>query len=303
MPSPYLFVSPRIDEAIRSGRAVVALETTLVTHGLPHPIGLDAARGLEAAVRELGAEPATIGVLAGVVHVGLGPAELDRLARAERPRKLNLGNLAAAVGQGVDGSTTVSATCFAAARAGIRVFATGGIGGVHRDVIDSFDISADLGALARFPVAVVCAGVKAILDLPRTVELLESLGVPVYGFGTASLPAFYRRESGLPVDARFDDIASLARAITAHVGMGLPGGVLVGSPIPDGHELAVGEEEDAIARAIEAAAHAKIRGRALTPFLLDRVREATSGRSVAANLALLDHNARVAASLALALRT
>src|SRR5688572_6396598 len=188
-----------VERALREGRPVVALETTLVTHGLPAAEGLAVAHALEDDVRAAGAQPATIGVLDGVLRVGLSRAELERLARAPGVQKVNLGNLAALVQSGDAGSTTVSASLFAAHRAGIGVLATGGIGGVHRDFAERGDVSSDLAALARYPVAVVCAGAKAILDLPRTVEALETLGVPVYGFRTSSFPAFYRRDSGLPV--------------------------------------------------------------------------------------------------------
>src|SRR6266508_3640039 len=209
-------VSPEVTEALRAAAPVVALETTLVTHGLPHPDGLAAAAELEAEVRTAGAVPATIGLLDGQVVVGLTPAEIERLATSPGVAKVNLSNLAACLAGGRPGSTTVAASLFAAHRLGIRVFATGGIGGVHRESAETGDISADLTALARFPVAVVCAGAKAVLDLPRTLEQLETLGVPVFGFETDEFPAFYSRDSGLPVDRRFDDIGQLADAVSAH---------------------------------------------------------------------------------------
>jgi pseudouridine-5'-phosphate glycosidase len=242
--------------------------------------------------------PATIGVLDGRVRVGLSAAELERLAAAPDTAKLNLSNLAAQVAAGRPGSTTVAATLAVAAAVDIRVFATGGIGGVHRGADETGDVSPDLQALGHFEVAVVCAGAKAVLDLPKTVEMLESLGVPVYGFGTDEFPAFYRRASGLPVDQRFDDLAALARAVDTHWSLGLGTGVVVANPIPPGHEMPLDVYEEALAAALAEAAGKKIRGRAVTPFLLERLRALTEGRSVFSNLALLRHNARVAGALA-----
>jgi pseudouridine-5'-phosphate glycosidase len=224
-----LVVAPPVAEALAARRPVVALETTLVTHGFPHPEGLRIAAELEAAVAAEGAHPATIGIVDGRIRVGLGPADLEQLATCGGVAKLNLSNLAAHLGPGARGSTTVAATLLVARRAGIRVFATGGIGGVHRNATETGDISADLTALARFPVAVVCAGAKAVLDLPRTRELLETLGVPVFGFGTDEFPAFYSRESGLPVDRRFDEIGPLAEAVHAHFALNTGTGIVVAS--------------------------------------------------------------------------
>jgi pseudouridine-5'-phosphate glycosidase len=294
-------LSEGIAEALRRHRPVVALETTLVTHGLPHPRGLEAALELEEIVRAHGAVPATIGILGGAVRVGLERAELERLATAKDVAKVNPGNLAAVVASGGPGSTTVAATMFAAAAAGIRVFATGGIGGVHRDAAESGDVSADLTALTRFPVAVVCAGAKAILDLPRTVEMLETLGVPVLGFGTDEFPAFYRRSSGQRVDRRCDSVEDLAAAVATHWALGLGTGVLVANPIPAADELLASVYEPALEGALAEAAKRGIRGRAVTPFLLEQLRERTGGATVTANLALLRHNAAVAAELARAL--
>jgi pseudouridine-5'-phosphate glycosidase len=302
MKEPMFIVAQDVAAAVAAGAPVVALETTLVTHGLPRPHGLRVAEALEAAVREAGATPATIGILAGAVRVGLSPAELASLAAGDAA-KVNPGNLAAVVASGRAGSTTVAATAWAAARAGIRIFATGGIGGVHRDAAESGDVSADLPALARHPVAVVCAGAKAILDLPRTRELLETLGVPVLGLGTDEFPAFYRRSSGLSVDARCDSPAEAAAAIAAHFALGLPGGLVVGNPIPSEHELPADLHDAALATALADAAAAGIRGRAVTPFLLERMRVLTGDASLRANEALLLHNARVAAQIAVALHT
>ncbi len=290
-----------VARALAARRPVVALETTVVTHGLPQPDGVRAALELEAEVVAAGAVPATIGVLGGAVRVGLTRAELEALAAAPDVAKLNLSNFAAVLAAGAPGSTTVAATMLAAHRAGIHVFATGGIGGVHRDASTSGDVSADLTALARIPVAVVCAGAKAILDLPRTVEMLETLGVPVYGFGTGEFPAFYRRSSGLPVDRRFDDVEALAAAVRLHAGLGSGTGVLVANPVPEADEMPREVYERALGEALAAAARENVRGRAVTPFLLDRMRAVTEGESVRVNLALLRHNARVAAKLAAAL--
>jgi pseudouridine-5'-phosphate glycosidase len=291
-----------VARALAARRPVVALETTVVTHGLPHPAGVEAALALEAEVTAAGAVPATIGVSAGAVRVGLTRAELETLAAAPGVSKLNLSNFAAVLAAGASGSTTVAATLFAAHHAGIGVFATGGIGGVHRDAHLSGDVSADLTALSRIPVAVVCAGAKAILDLPRTVEMLETLGVPVYGLGTAEFPAFYRRASGLPVDRRFDTIAELAAAVRTHFALGMGTGVLVANPIPEADEMPLPLYERALGEALAAAAAEGVRGRAVTPFLLARMNAITGGESVRANLALLRNNARVAAALAVALR-
>ena len=299
--SARLAYAEEVARALAARRPVVALETTVVTHGLPHPEGIEVARALEQQVRAHGAVPATIGVLDGAIRVGLSAAELERLATAPGVAKVSLGNLAAVLAAGEPGSTTVAATAFAAHRAGLAVFATGGIGGVHRGAADSGDVSADLTALSRSPVAVVCAGAKAILDLPRTVEMLETLGVPVFGFRTAEFPAFYRRSSGLPVDRRFDDVASLAAAVREHFALGSGTGVVVGNPIPQADELPRETYERALEQALAAAAVAGVRGRAVTPFLLERMRAASGGESVRANRALLLENARVAAELAGAL--
>ena len=297
-------ISDEVATALTERRPIVALETSVVAQGLPPPINLESARRCAKAVRHGGAVPAAIGVLEGRILVGMSDGELQRLADPSRkPAKAGARELAAVCAQKGDAGTTVSATCAVAARAGIRVFATGGIGGVHRDSQQSGDVSADLTALSRIPVAVVCAGAKAILDLPRTVEMLETLGVPVLGFGTSEFPAFYRRESGLPVDRRFDAIASLAAAVRAHFTLGLGSGVLIANPIPEADAMALPLYASALDSALASAAEAGVRGRAVTPFLLERMRSITGGESVRANLALLRNNARVAAALAAALRT
>jgi pseudouridine-5'-phosphate glycosidase len=300
MSSDLFALSTFVRAALAKHRPVVALETTVVTHGLPQPQGVEIASELESEVVAAGATPATIGVLDGRVRIGLTLDELHRLASSSAV-KLNLSNFAAQVASGKPGSTTVAATMLVCARTGIEVFATGGIGGVHRGVSDTGDVSADLTALARFPVAVVCAGAKAVLDLGRTVEALESFGVPVYGYGTGDFPAFYQRESGLSVDHRFDTIEDLAHAVRNHFHLGLGTGVVVANPIPVEHEPPRAEFDAALARAIADADEMKVRGRTLTPFLLERLAELTGGATVTANLALLRHNARVAAELAVEL--
>jgi pseudouridine-5'-phosphate glycosidase len=297
---PYV-CADEVAQALARGGPVVALETTVVTHGLPHPDGLAAALALENEIRQDGAIPATIGILRGAIRVGLTSTDLHELATAPDIAKVNLSNLAATVTAGRPGATTVAATMFAAHAKGIRVFATGGIGGVHRDASITGDVSADLTALSRFPIAVVCAGAKAILDLPRTVEMLETLGVPVLGLRTNEFPAFYRRSSGLPVDGRMDTIEELAAAVRTHFALGLGTGVLIANPIPASDELPAETYERALETALSDAERQEVRGRSVTPFLLERLRAVSEGESVRANLALLRNNARVAAQLAKAL--
>jgi pseudouridine-5'-phosphate glycosidase len=299
--SEWIEVSSFVRDALAARRPVVALETTVVTHGLPHPQGLELAAELEQVVMEAGAVPATVGVLDGKLRIGLDLDELHRLATSADVAKLNLGNLAAQLARSRAGSTTVAATMFAAWQAGILVMATGGIGGVHRGVESSDDVSADLTALARFPVAVVCSGAKAVLDLPRTLERLETLGVPVYGHGSDEFPAFWRRTSGLKVDARFDTAETLAVAVLTHLGLGLGSGVVVANPVPDSDEMPEETYDKALAQALKDAEKKQLAGREVTPFLLERMRELSGGASVAANLALLRANAKLAASLAAAM--
>jgi pseudouridine-5'-phosphate glycosidase len=295
-----IVLAPEVADARAAGRPIVALETTLVTHGLPHPEGLRAAESLAAEIRAAGAVPAVIGVLGGFVRAGMTSSELQELALGSSV-KLNPSNLAAQIASGRPGSTTVAAAVLVSAHVGIEVFATGGIGGVHRGVAETGDISADLCALARHRVAVVCAGAKAVLDLPRTIEALETLGVPVIGYQCEEFPAFYRRRSGLKVDARCDDVSTVARAVRAHFSVGPGSGVLVANPIPREDELAADVYEPALARALGEASKQGLRGRSVTPFLLERLRALTGGASVRANLALLMNNARLAAGLASAL--
>jgi len=294
-------IAAEVRAAFDEGRPVVALESTIIAHGLPFPRNRDAAEALEAAVRAAGAVPATIAVLGGRIHVGLEPAALARLAQeGARFAKLSVRDLGTATARGLDGATTVSATMAIAHEADIAVFATGGIGGVHRGAERSFDVSADLTALARIPVAVVCAGAKAILDLPKTLEMLETLAVPVIGAGTGTFPAFWCRSSGLPLDQRCDTAAEIAAALAAHWRLGGAGAVIA-NPIPEADALPRETIEAAIATALGEAEAQGIGGKAVTPFLLARIEALTAGRSVAANIALARANARLAGEIAAAL--
>ena len=296
-----LTVSPEVATALAHGRAVVALESTLITHGLPHPANVETALAMEAAIRQRGAVPATIAILAGKITVGLTRTEIERLATrpAGSVRKCSRRDFAIAVARGEDAATTVAGTMIVAHAAGISVFATGGIGGVHRGA--SFDVSADLIELGRTPVAVVCAGAKAILDLPLTLEVLETQGVPVVGLGTDTLPAFYSRSSGLPVDVNVSSAKEAAAIIAAAHRLGAKHGVLITVPVPAAEELPAEKVEAAIAQATSEAARQAIHGKRLTPFLLGRVAELTGGASRRANTALLINNAGVAAEIAVAL--
>ena len=294
-------IADEVRDAVAAGAPVVALETTAIAHGFPGPKSLEVASGLDRAVREGGALPAFVGVVSGTVTVGLERAEVERLATGTGVMKVSRRDLAVAAATGRDGATTVAATMIAAARAGIPIFATGGIGGVHRGVEETLDVSADLEELGRTPVAVVCAGAKSILDLPRTLEYLETRGVPVVGYGTDALPAFYVRESGIPVPHRVDDARAAARLIRAQRTLGLTAGIVVANPLPEGEALEPGGIEAAIGDAVIAAREAGIGGKDLTPYLLDRVAEITGGDSLQANAALLINNAGLAAEIAVAL--
>jgi pseudouridylate synthase len=290
-------LSEEVSAALAAKQPVVALESTLVAHGLPWPENFEIGRALEDEVRKHGAVPATVAVVAGKICVGIDAATLERMARGGW-RKLGVGDLGIAIARGLEGATTVSATTFAAARASIRVFATGGIGGVHRG--DTLDVSSDLTTLAKEQVAVVSAGAKAILDLPRTLEALETLGVPVVGVRTDEFPAFYVTSSGLPLEHRVDSAEEAARLLRAHWSLGL-GGVLLAHPIPKAHELDRKAIDKAIAEALADADKHKIRGKALTPHLLAFVSRATAKRSLQANRVLALSNAAFAAEVAAAL--
>jgi pseudouridine-5'-phosphate glycosidase len=288
-------ISKEVVAALDAGKPVVALESTVITHGLPRPENIQLAQAMEQIVREGGATPATIAAVAGRICVGLDAGQLDQLAADSAARKLSSRDLAPAVADGASGGTTVAATLRVAAMAGIRVFATGGIGGVHRN--SAWDISADLPELARQPVLLVCAGAKAILDLPATLEQFETLGVPVVGYGTHDYPAFYSVQSGLRTSARVEDAEQAAHLARAHWELG-GGGILVAAPPPQ--ETAVDRErvEGWIQRALAEAEAQGVRGQAVSPFLLARVSELSGGVSLEANLALLKNNARIAAGIA-----
>jgi pseudouridine-5'-phosphate glycosidase len=288
--------SEEVATAIARGAPVLALESTIVAHGLPWPDNLDIGRELEAAARDAGAVPATIALFDGVVQIGLSHTQLERLAReANSFLKAGAADLPVVISRGGSAATTVSATATLAARAGIRVFATGGIGGVHRG--DALDISSDLTTLARTQIALVSAGAKAILDLPRTLEVLETLGVLVIGYRTDEFPAFYTRHSGLRLEHRCDTVEELARVLEARWALD-QGGVLIANPIPEQAELPAAQIESAIVEALARAANDGISGKALTPFLLSELARTTGGASVRANRALALNNVRVGAALA-----
>ena len=301
-----LAVAPEVADALAAGTPVVALESTLISHGLAYPHNVEVATASEAAIRSGGAVPATVALNEGRLLVGLSPDELESLATAPRGsvRKVSRPNLGAAIASGEWGATTVAATMIAAHAAGIRVFSTGGIGGVHRGALGqpaSFDISADLDELARTPVAVVCAGPKAILDVPLTLEYLETRGVPVVSVGIDEVPGFYSRRSGLPAPVSVPDVEAAAAVIRAHEAMGLESGIVVCNPVPEAEALDERVAREAIDRALREADEAGIAGGAVTPWLLARVAEITSGASVKANVALIVDNARVGGLLARAL--
>ncbi|MGP6088422.1 pseudouridine-5'-phosphate glycosidase [Antarctobacter jejuensis] len=290
--------SAAVAEAQADGRPVVALESTIVTHGMPWPQNLDVARRVEATVRDGGATPATIAVLNGKLHVGLEDAELETLAQARHVAKLSRADMAVCMARGGTGSTTVAATMIAARLAGIECFATGGIGGVHRGAENSFDISADLQELAQTPVTVIAAGAKAILDLPKTLEVLETLGVPVMAYGQDQLPAFWSREAGLRAPLRADTPREIAAAHRMRAQLGLPGGQLVANPIPPEAEIPRETLAPVIAEATRDAERHGIAGKSLTPYLLQRIFELTEGRSLESNIALVLNNARLGAAVA-----
>ncbi|MBC7876867.1 MAG: pseudouridine-5'-phosphate glycosidase [Anaerolineales bacterium] len=291
-----MHLSPEISSALHLGAPIVALESTVITHGLPQPQNLKLARDMEKQVRDFGATPATIALLDGKIRIGLSDLELVRLSESISTLKVSHRDFATAIVKKMDGGTTVAGTMFASQMAGIKVFATGGIGGVHKE--SSFDISTDLRALAEIPMIVVCAGAKAILDLPATLEYLETMGVPVVGYQTDEFPAFYSRESGLNVSVRLDSPKEIADFANAHWKLGMKSAVLVTNPIPEAEAISKREMEPIISKASAEAIDKGIHGQALTPFLLDRISELTNGKSLQTNLALLLNNARLAAEIA-----
>jgi pseudouridine-5'-phosphate glycosidase len=291
-----IVLTAEVDWALKNRAPVVALESALITHGLPYPKNAQVAHDMEVAVRQGEAVPATIAVLDGKIRIGLGDQELSELAQARVKVKVSRRDISTAVVRKACGGTTVAATMFLAARQGIRVFATGGIGGVHRE--SSYDISADLPTLADIPMIVVCAGAKAILDLPATLEYLETAGVPVIGYQVEEFPAFYSRESGLRVSLRLDSPEAIAEYWAAQRALSMPGAILIANPIPEADAIPRSEIEPIIAGASREAAQQGIQGQAVTPFLLARVSELTGRRSMQANEALLLNNARLAARVA-----
>jgi len=297
---PDLDLSPEVAAALEARQPVVALESTIIAHGMPYPENLRVAREIEGIIRGKGAVPATIAVLKGRLRVGLGAAELEHLAHSPGIAKASVRDLPVLLATGADGATTVASTMRVAALAGIRVFATGGIGGVHRGAELSGDVSADLTELAQSPVAVVSAGAKAILDLPRTLEMLETLSVPVIGYGSDEFPAFYSRSSGLKLAAWADTPAMLARILAARWRLAETGGVLIANPIPAADEIPAAAIEGRIRDALSQAAAAGVSGKDVTPFLLARIRDLSGGESQRANVALVLNNARLAAEIATA---
>ena len=300
--NPYLSISPEVQEALKAGKPVVALESTIISHGMPYPQNVETALKVEQTIRENGAVPATIAVIGGQLKAGCTPEEIEYLGKkGQAVIKASRRDLPVLIARKADGATTVTTTMIIAAMAGIRVFATGGIGGVHRGAQQTFDISADLEELAQTPVMVVCAGAKSILDLGLTLEYLETKGVPVIGFGTEELPAFYTRHSGFKVDYRIDTPEELAAAFKAKMDCGLKGGMLVTNPIPEEFSMPKEVIDQAIEQALREMDEAGIHGKQCTPFLLAKVKDLTGGESLASNIQLVLNNARLAAKTAKAL--
>ena len=295
----YLKLSPEVEEALRTGKPVVALESTIISHGMPYPQNVETAYACERVCRENGAVPATCAIIGGKLCAGLTPEEIDYLGReGKKVTKASRRDLPMLIAKGMDGATTVAATMIVAHMAGIKVFATGGIGGVHRNGQDTMDVSADLDELGKTPMCVVCAGAKAILDLPRTMEYLETKGVPVIGFGTDELPAFYTAKSGIPLTWRVDDPKEVADAIHAAEDMGFEGGMLVTVPIPAEWSMDADYINKAIDEALVDADRQGIVGKDTTPFLLKKIKEITGGSSLASNIQLVFNNVKTAARIA-----
>jgi len=294
----YFDFKEEVRKALKDGRPVVALESTLISHGFPYPENLKVAGEMEEIIRGCGVMPATIAIIKGKMKVGLTRSEMEFMATSEDILKASKRDLAVIIAKGLNGATTVAATMIVAERAGIKVFATGGIGGVHRGAEKTFDISADLQELARTPVAVVCSGAKSILDLPLTKEYLETMGVPVIGFGSKELPAFYCRESGMKVDYVVNNEVEAAKIIRAMQDLGLGGGIIIANPIPEEYALSMEYMNEMIEEAIESAEKEGIKGKKLTPYLLNKIKELTGGKSLKANIELVKNNARVAAKIA-----
>jgi pseudouridylate synthase len=291
-------LAAEVEDALRSGRPVVALESTILAHGLPRPRNLEVGASLETLLREEGVAPATIAVLRGRVHIGLDHGQLERIATSKDVAKASVRDLPVVVAAGVDAATTVASTAYLAHRAGIRVFATGGLGGVHRDAMHSFDESADLQTLARTPIVVVSAGVKSILDVPATLERLETLGVTVVGYRTDRFPGFYVTDSGEPVDWRVEGPAEVAAMLAAADELGIDGAIALANPLAEAEQLDPDLHRRALDEALGAAAAAGLRGKEVTPFLLDHIQRATEGQSLDANVRAVTGNVRLAGEVA-----
>lgn len=297
----YLRISPEVADALNASKPIVALESTIITHGMPYPQNLEMAKSVEAVVRANGAVPATIAVMDGYLRAGVDGDDLERLAReGHKAAKASCRDVAAALASKQMAGTTVATTMQICEMAGIKIFATGGIGGVHRGAEETFDVSADIAELSKTPVAVICAGAKSLLDIPKTLEMLETNGVPVIGYGTDAFPAFYVRDSGQPADHRFDSPAEIAAMLRVQWELGM-GGVLIGNPIPLDAEMEPTAIEAIIAKAIAEAEQNGVSRKDLTPYLLQRIFELTDGKSLVANIALVKNNAAVAAQIAVAL--
>lgn len=295
----YLSVSPEVQKALQEGHATVALESTIISHGMPYPQNVQTALAVEKIVREEGAVPATIAIIGGKLRVGLTPDEIDYLGKKGLAvHKTSRRDIPVVLARGEDGATTVAATMILAALAGVKVFATGGVGGVHRGAAQTMDISADLEELARTATMVVCAGAKSILDLGLTLEYLETKGVPVVGYGTEELPAFYTRHSGFKVDTRMDTPSEIAKTFAIKESLGLRGGMLVANPIPEEYSMDANAINSAIQQAVQEAEQTGVKGKDITPFLLDKIQKITGGASLAANIALVYNNAKLAARIA-----
>lgn len=296
----YVSIHPEVQAALDAGTPVVALESTIIAHGMPYPDNVTTAKNVEAVIREQGAIPATIAIINGVCKVGLTDAELETIASSTNVAKVSRRDIGLVLSTNSLGATTVAATMYIAALAGIRVFVTGGIGGVHRGAQESMDISADLEELAQTNVAVICAGAKSILDLPLTLEVLETKGVPVIGYQTDVLPAFYTRESDIPVPIRLDSASTIASLMSAHWHMGIPSGVLIVNPIPTAFSMPKDQIDSAINQALINASNDGITGKNVSPYLLAAIKEITGGLSLKANIELVLNNARLGAQIAIA---
>ncbi len=294
--------SPEVRDALAEGRPVVALESTIISHGMPYPRNVETAQAAEKICRDMGVTPAVIAVLNGRIRVGVSTEEMETLGRGSGILKLSRRDIAYALAKGLPGATTVSATMLAARLAGIDVFATGGIGGVHRGAAESFDVSADLTELSATSVCVVCAGAKAVLDIPKTLEVLETLGVPVAVYGEDRMPAFYSRESGVPAPLRIDSPAEAAEMLAAQRALGFPQGILIANPVPREHEIPRGVMDRFISTALNELSARGVTGKAVTPFLLSRIVELTGGKSLETNIVLFHENVRLACRIALAMR-